>query len=104
MTMLAFFLTIALALLPLLFLASSLYTSMSSIISINIIPPGANDIPAFYSPSTQSDRHAPTGIMGNIRHLCVIFGAMHCIAWDFIYPTQLEQSFGLDFQMWHCLH
>jgi len=71
--------------LALLFFFSSIFTAAFGIVATS---PGASYVPSFYAPTTKSDRwsrviFAPFGF---------IFGGLHCICWNFAYPTRSEQT------------
>ncbi|KDR83026.1 hypothetical protein GALMADRAFT_134537 [Galerina marginata CBS 339.88] len=59
------------------------------------VKPGSNRVPVFYSPSLSRPR---TNLMVLLFGLYGTgFGALHCIAWDFQFPTNTEQ------RMWRIL-
>ena len=84
-------LTITILLLPffiLLFFISLIFTAAFGIITSNTVAPGAAHVPAFYAPRTKSDRYSRMVVFSFFG---VIFGGLHCIGWDFTYPTSFEQ-------------
>ena len=90
---LLFILLIALLLLLpffiLFFLISFLFTSVFRIITTDAISPGARTVPAFYAPTTRSDRYSRMIVFAFFG---VIFGGLHAIGWYFEYPTHSERT------------
>jgi len=72
-----------------LYLVSFIFTAVFGIITSNTIAPGATHVPAFYAPSTQSDKHSRMIVFALFG---VIFGGLHCIGWNFTYPTEHERQ------------
>ena len=89
-----FFLLLLLLLLLLLpfftlfFLVSFLFTSVFGIITTNTINPGAMQVPSFYACKTDSDRYSRMIVFAFFG---VTFGGLHCIGWNFSYPTSYER-------------
>ena len=73
------------------FLLSFIFTAVFSIVSTSFIRPGASHahVPSFYAPSTPSDRWSRMVVFALFG---VIFGRLHCIGWDFKFPTHSEQA------------
>ena len=71
------------------FLLSFIFTAVFGIVTTSSIRPGASHVPSFYAPSTQSDRWSRMVVFALFG---VIFGGLHCIGWNFQFPTHPEQS------------
>ena len=71
------------------FLLSFIFTAVFGIITTSFIRPGASHVPSFYSPSTPSDKWSRMVVFALFG---VIFGGLHCIGWNFKFPTHPEQS------------
>ena len=71
------------------FLVSFIFTAVFGIITTSFIRPGASHVPSFYALSTQSDRWSRMVVFALFG---VIFGGLHCIGWNFKFPTHSEQS------------
>ena len=71
------------------FLLSFIFTAVFGIVTTSFIRPGASHVPSFYAPSTKSDRWSRMVVFALFG---VIFGGLHCIGWDFKFPTHPEQS------------
>ena len=61
----------------------------SGIITSNVVRRGATRVPSFYAPPTNSDRYSRMIVFSVFG---VIFGGLHCIGWNFTYPTFFEQN------------
>ena len=72
----------------LVFLLSFIFTAAFGIVTTSDIRPGASYVPSFYAPSTQSDRWSRMVVFAFFG---VIFGGLHCIGWNFEFPTHAEQ-------------
>lgn len=72
-----------------LYLVSFIFTAVFGIITSNTIAPGAAHVPAFYAPLTKSDKYSRMIVFALFG---VIFGGLHCIGWNFTYPTEKEQN------------
>ena len=72
-----------------LFLVSFIFTAVFGIVTTSFIRPGASHVPSFYAPNTQSDRWSRMGVFALFG---VIFGGLHCIGWNFMFPTHQEQT------------
>lgn len=83
------FIIILLPLFALLLLVSFIFTAVFGIVTTSSIRPGASHVPSFYAPSTQSDLWSRMIVFALFG---VIFGGLHCIGWDFKFPTQSEQT------------
>lgn len=70
-------------------LVSFIFTAVFGIITTNSIAPGASHVPAFYSPTTKSDKYSRMIVFASFG---VFFGGLHCIGWNFSYPTVVEQN------------
>src|SRR6266542_610989 len=86
-----FFLLFTIFLTPfitLLFLVTFIFTAVFGIVTTSTIRPGASHAPSFYAPVTKSDRWSR---MVAFALFGVIFGGLHCIGWNFKYPSRSEQ-------------
>jgi len=72
----------------LLFLVSFIFTAVFGIIASDTVAPGALHVPAFYAPRTKSDKYSRMVVFAFFG---IIFGGLHCIGWNFTYPTPFEQ-------------
>ena len=70
------------------FLFSFIFTAVFGIITSNTVAPGASQVPTFYAPTTNSDKYSRMVVFAVFG---VIFGGLHCIGWNFTYPTPFEQ-------------
>ena len=71
------------------FFLSFIFTAVFGIVTTSFIRPGASHVPSFYAPGTQSDRWSRMVVFALFG---VIFGGLHCIGWNFKFPTHSEQS------------
>jgi len=86
-----FLLVTTILLLPfftLLFLVSFIFTAVFGIITTSTVTPNSLHVPPFYSPTTKSDKYSRMVVFALFG---VIFGGLHCIGWNFTYPTAFEQ-------------
>jgi len=83
------FLVLLLPFFTLSFVVSFLFTSVFGIITTNTINPGATQVPSFYACKTDSDRYSRMIVFAFFG---VIFGGLHCIGWNFSYPTSYERT------------
>lgn len=84
---------------PILFLRCLLYLpiatvvkSLYTIIKTGDIPSGATHVPTFYATNvswSNLDRHF---IYFALPLISIVFGGLHCIAWNFTFPTPIEQT------------
>ena len=70
-------------------LLSFTFTAVFGIVTTSFIPRGASHVPSFYAPNTPSDRWSRMVVFALFG---VIFGGLHCIGWNFDFPTHPEQS------------
>lgn len=63
--------------------------AMADVSATNSIPSDATHVPTFYSPKTESGQWL-FGLLFPI--FGSIFGGLHCLAWNFTYPTQIERT------------
>jgi len=82
-------LTILSPLFAIFFIASLIFTAAFKIVTTNRVPPGATHVPPFYAPRTNSDKYSRMIVFAVFG---LIFGGIHCIAWDFAFPTDFERS------------
>ena len=90
-TLFVFLLITTILLLPfftLLFLVSFIFTAVFGIITTSTVAPNSFHVPSFYSPTTKSDKYSRMVVFAFFG---VIFGGLHCIGWNFTYPTAFEQ-------------
>ena len=73
----------------LLSLVSSIFPAVFGIVTSNTVEPGATHVPSFYAPETSSDKYSRMVVFAVFG---VIFGGLHCIGWDFTYPTVFEKN------------
>jgi len=86
-----FLLVTTILLLPfftLLFLVSFIFTAVFGIITTSTVTPNSLHVPSFYAPTTKSDKYSRMVVFALFG---VIFGGLHCIGWNFTYPTAFEQ-------------
>jgi len=72
----------------LLSLVSFIFTAVFGIITSTTVAPGATHVPSFYAVTTPSDKYSRMVVFAVFG---VIFGGLHCIGWNFEYPTPFEQ-------------
>jgi len=72
----------------LLFLVSFIFTAVFGIITTSTVTPNSLHVPSFYSPTTKSDKYLRMVVFAIFG---VIFGGLHCIGWNFSYPTTFKQ-------------
>jgi len=90
-TLFTFLLVTTILLLPFfisLSLISFIFTAVFGIITSSTVIPNSLHVPSFYSPTTMSDKYSRMVVFALFG---VIFGGLHCIGWNFTYPTALEQ-------------
>jgi len=75
-----------------LILCTFLFDGFLAIAYTPLIPPNAPHVPTFYAPHTNS---AVLLLLLTIvlPFISVIFGALHCLAWNFQFPSPVEQWF-----------
>ena len=83
------FLILLIPFFAILFLVSFIFTAVFGIVTTSSIRPGASHVPSFYAPSTQSDRWSRMVVFALFG---VTFGGLHCIGWNFDFPTHSEQT------------
>jgi len=86
-----FLLVTTILLLPffaLLFTISFIFTAVFGIITTSTVTPNSLHVPSFYAPTTTSDKYSRMVVFALFG---VIFGGLHCIGWNFCYPTAFEQ-------------
>jgi hypothetical protein len=67
-----------------------LIAALSDVMLTDAIPPDATHVPAFYSPKTDSDNAISFTLILPVSGST--FGALHCLAWNFTYPTGAERN------------
>jgi len=90
-TFFIFLLVTTILLLPfftLLFLISFIFTAVFGIITSSTATHNSLHVPSFYAPSTKSDKYSRMVVFVIFG---VIFGGLHCIGWNFSYPSAFEQ-------------
>jgi hypothetical protein len=70
-------------------IASFTFTAAFEIVTTNSVYPGVTHVPAFYAPRTKSDKYSRMIVFAIFG---AIFGIIHCIAWNFAFPTHSEMS------------
>jgi len=70
------------------FIASLTFTAVFEIATTSKVPSGATHVPAFYSPPTSSDHYSRMVVFAIFG---VVFGGIHCIGWNFVFPTHSER-------------
>ena len=71
------------------FVTSFTFTAVFGIVTTNTVRPGSKHVPTFYAPRTMSDRHSRMIIFAIFG---VLFGGIHCIGWNFSFPSRFERS------------
>jgi len=71
------------------FVASFIFTAAFGIVTTKAVRPGATHVPPFYAPRTKSDNYSRMVVFAIFG---VIFGGIHCIGWNFAFPTRVERS------------
>jgi len=90
-TLFVFLLVTTIILFPffiLVFLVSFIFTAVFGIITTSTVTPNSLHVPSFYSPTTKSDKYSRMVVFAIFG---VIFGGLHCVGWNFTYPTAFEQ-------------
>jgi len=87
--LLLLFISFLVPFLTLLFLVSFIFTAVFGIATTSTIPPGASHVPSFYAPVTTSDRWSRMIVFALFG---ITFGGLHCIGWNFKFPTHSEQT------------
>ena len=85
----ALFVILLIPFFTLFFLLSFIFTAVFGIVTTSFIHQGASHVPPFYAPNTKSDRWSRMVVFALFG---VIFGGLHCIGWDFEFPTHPEHS------------
>jgi len=75
------------------FITSFTFTAVFEIVTTTTVPPDATHVPSFYAPRTKSDRYSRMVVFAFFG---VIFGGIHCMGWNFIFPTHSEKF------LWRC--
>ena len=86
---LSLFIVLLIPFFTIVFLVSFIFTAVFGIVTTSFIRPGASHVPSFYAPNTQSDRWSRMVVFALFG---VIFGGLHCIGWNFKFPTHSEQT------------
>jgi hypothetical protein len=87
--LLSLFIIVLIPFFTLFFLVSFIFTAVFGIVTTSSIRPGASHVPSFYAPITQSDRWSRMVVFALFG---VIFGGLHCVGWNFDFPTHTEQT------------
>lgn len=86
-----FFLPICISVLvlsPFVFTIKFIFASLKDIVDTVDLDPRKAHVPMFYAPITTGEgvlRFVVFGVIGGC------FGAFHCIGWNYVYPTRVEQ-------------
>ncbi len=70
------------------FFATSVFTAVIEIVTTDAVRHDATHVPSFYAPRTVSDRYSRMIVFALFG---VIFGGIHCFAWNFTFPTSSER-------------
>lgn len=65
------------------------YSSIFELISTSTVNPSDTNVPAFYAPNTKGDHYSRVTVFAFFG---ITFGGIHCIGWNFIFPTKFEQT------------
>jgi len=79
---------ISLPFFTLLFLISFIFTAVFGIVSSSTVTPNSLHVPSFYASTTKSDKYSRMVVFAIFG---VIFGGLHCVGWNFTYPSPFEQ-------------
>ena len=79
---------ISLPFFSLLFLISFIFTAVFGIVSSSTVTPNSLHVPSFYASTTKSDKYSRMVVFAIFG---VIFGGLHCVGWNFTYPSPFEQ-------------
>jgi len=77
-----------LLLLPIFTLVLLIYAYLFDIVDTHYVPSGALHVPMFYAPETASDSYSRMLVFAFFG---VLFGGLHCIGWNFAFPTDAER-------------
>jgi len=69
----------------------ALLESLLSIATTSAIKSHTTHVPTFYAPNTGSSDDDAKLIFFGVPVIAAIFGALHCIAWNFHFPSHIEQ-------------
>jgi len=72
---------------PFLTLAESLF----GIAATTTLKSNATHVPTFYAPNTDHSNDHESLLFFGLPVVAAIFGALHCIAWNFHFPSHIEQ-------------
>jgi len=72
---------------PFLTLAESLF----GIAATTALKSNATHVPTFYAPNTDDSEDHEVLVAFGLPVVAAIFGALHCIAWNFHFPSDIEQ-------------
>jgi len=65
-----------------------IFTSAFNILASSKVVAGRSHVPAFYAPETTEGRYSRMIVFAFFG---VIFGGIHCVGWNFLFPTRTEQ-------------
>ena len=66
-----------------------IFRSIFELLSTSTVNLSDTHVPAFYAPNTSGDYYSRAVVF---LFFGITFGGIHCIGWNFIYPTRFEQT------------
>ena len=69
----------------------ALLESLLSIATTSAIKSHTTHVPTFYAPNIDSSGHHEKLLLFVLPVVAVMFGTLHCIAWNFHFPSHIEQ-------------
>ena len=70
---------------------TALTESLSSIATTRKLESHVTHVPTFYAPNIDSSGHHEKLLLFVLPVVAVMFGTLHCIAWNFHFPSHIEQ-------------
>jgi len=70
---------------------NALIEPISVIANTHYIKPGATHVPTFYAPRSDNPSTNDFGVIVFLPIIAIAFGGLHCIGWNFHFPTPVEQ-------------
>jgi len=70
---------------------STLAESLLDIATTRTLKSNATHVPAFYAPNTDDSEDHESLVLFGLPIVAAVFGALHCIAWNFHFPSHIEQ-------------
>ena len=65
--------------------------SLFGIATTTTLKSDATHVPTFYAPNTDDSEDHESLVLFGLPVVAAIFGALHCIAWNFHFPSDIEQ-------------